>query len=233
MQLESVSYHIKKKWILKNISFKLKAGEVMFLLGRNGSGKTTLLNLMAGIWTPQKGKIHPCKSFFYLPTSPYLNDDLLVADVYDILECEQGLVTQNEKLLQIQHLKGLPISQISSGEYKRVWLVAILSHYGEAFLLDEPLSHLDWPFQKILQEIIIKMSDKGQSFLITTHNFNWALGFTRAFGGILPPPLQKYPLKELFQSKTFQKSFQCSSEIVDNPLNGSEMLALSHQASDV
>ena len=232
MFVEAVSYHIKKKRILKDVSFKLETGEVMFLFGRNGSGKTTLLNLIAGVWKVQKGKIHSHQPFFYLPASAYLDGDLLVSDVYDILECEQGLVTQNELLLQTQHLKSVPISQISSGEYKRVWLVAILSHSSNVFLLDEPLSHLDWPFQKVLQDIIVNMSGQGQSFLITTHNFNWALGFDGASGGILPSPFKKHPLRQLLQSETFQKNFQCISEIVDNPLDGNKILALSHRVSD-
>ena len=227
MQLESISYAVKKQWILQNVSLQLRAGEIGFLLGRNGSGKTTLLNLISGVWTPLSGQIHSVPSFFYLPASPYLDADLLVSDVYDILKCDTELVTQNEQLLQTQHLKTHTIAQISSGEYKRVWLVATLSHHCQLLLLDEPLSYLDWAFQKKLQDMIIKMSHKGQSFLITTHDFHWTLGFEKAFAWILPSFLNKYPILEALKSQIFQKTFQCFSQIADNPLNKENILLLS------
>lgn len=227
MQVESVSYAVKKHWILKNVSLQLGAGEVGFLLGRNGSGKTTLLNLISGVWTPLSGKVHSVPSFFYLPATPYLDEDLLISDVYDILECDSELVTQNEQLLQTQHLKNHAIAQVSSGECKRVWLVAALSHHCQLLLLDEPLSYLDWAFQKILQDMIIKMSHKEQSFLITTHDFNWALGFKKAFAWILPSLSSKYAIVDALKSHTFQKTFQCLSYIADNPLNKDNILLLS------
>ena len=232
MRLESVSYAIKKHFILENICMEIQEGEIAFLFGRNGSGKTTLLNLIAGILSPTTGKINklgslPDESIFYLPASPYLDSDLLVGDVYDILECDRNLVKRNEKLLQTKELNSKFISQISSGEYKRVWLVATLSVHRKVLLLDEPLVHLDWPFQKKLQDILTRMSLKGHSFLITTHNFNWTLGFQKAYAWILPPPLYKYPLIEAVESSKFKKVFQCYTQVTDNPLNSNKILLLS------
>ena len=242
MQVESLSYAIKDKWILKNIHLELQKGEIGFLFGRNGSGKTTLLNLIAGVLKPTEGNIQISdsisdesvpdgsalsESVFYLPATPYLDGDLMVSDVYDILDCDQYLIRKNQKILQTDHLNDKSIAQISSGEYKRVWLAATLSVNCEIFLLDEPLVHLDWPFQKVLQVILKEMSLQGHSFLITTHNFNWTLGFKEAFAWILPPPFQKYPILEALISDKFKDVFQCLTHIDNNPLNGDKILVLS------
>lgn len=231
MQIEALSYTTihptSEQWILKDAFMQINKGEVGFLLGRNGSGKTTLLNLIAGVLTPTSGKIHRGQSFFYLPASPYLDGHLLVKDVYDILKCDSSLTDENACLFETQHLTFQRISKISSGEYKRVWLVATLSQKCQLFLLDEPLSHLDWPFQQTLQKIILDMSGQGHCFLITTHNFNWTLGLQKAFAWIFPPPFQKQLIKKALKSEIFQKTFECISEITDNPLNGDPILALS------
>ena len=151
----------------------------------------------------------------------------MVGDVYDILNCDKSLIDKNENFLQTDHLRNKSIAQISSGEYKRVWLVATLSIRCGVFLLDEPLVHLDWPFQKILQTILKEMSLQGDSFLITTHNFNWTLNFKRSFAWILPSLSQKYPLIEALRSDKFRKVFQCMTQINNNPLNGDKILVLS------
>ena len=233
MRIESLSYAIKNKFILKDVHLELQKGEIGFVFGRNGSGKTTLLNLISGVLHPTEGNIQIVnkavsdKSVFYLPATPYLDSDLMVSDVYDILDCDESLVRKNENLLQTGHLNSKSIAQISSGEYKRIWLVATLSVNCGIFLLDEPLVHLDWPFQKALQALIKEMSLKGCSFLITTHNFNWTLGFKEAFAWILPSPFQKYPILEALVSETFKEVFQCVTQISDNPLNGDQVLVLS------
>ena len=237
MRIEALSYAIKNKFILKDVHLELNKGEIGFVFGRNGSGKTTLLNLIAGILNPTKGHIQIIESVagepvsgepvFYLPATPYLDGDLMVSDVYDILDCDKGLVRKNENILQTDHLNSKSIAQISSGEYKRVWLVATLSVNCKAFLLDEPLVHLDWPFQKVLQGLIKELSLKGCSFLITTHNFNWTLNFDKAFAWILPSPFQKYPILGALESDQFKEVFQCRTQISDNPLNEDKILVLS------
>ena len=228
MRIEALSYAIKDRWILKDVHLELHKGEVGFVFGRNGSGKTTLLNLVAGALNPEEGHIQLVDdSVFYLPATPYLDGDLMVSDVYDILDCDKKLVRKNEKILQTDHLNSKSISQISSGEYKRVWLVATLSMDCEIFLLDEPLVHLDWPFQKVLQALIKEMSVKKCSFLITTHNFSWTLNFDKAVAWILPSPFQKYPILEALESDKFRETFQCMTQVSANPLNEDKILVLS------
>ena len=59
MQLEvsSIAFSYGKKEILRNVSFSLRSGESIALLGRNGSGKTTLMRLLLGFIKPEKGTI--------------------------------------------------------------------------------------------------------------------------------------------------------------------------------
>ena len=53
----SSSSHSYELWALRDVSFEVKRGEVLGVIGRNGCGKTTLLRLIAGIFPPDRGEI--------------------------------------------------------------------------------------------------------------------------------------------------------------------------------
>ena len=57
IQFNNVSYIVKNKTIINNISFNILEDGISVLIGQNGSGKTTLLRLMAGLIKPSQGKI--------------------------------------------------------------------------------------------------------------------------------------------------------------------------------
>ena len=63
--LEDVHKTIKKKEIIKGISFSIDEGEVLGFLGPNGAGKSTTLRMIVGLSTPTSGKIEICGDGYY------------------------------------------------------------------------------------------------------------------------------------------------------------------------
>ncbi|PNZ87539.1 ABC transporter ATP-binding protein, partial [Staphylococcus delphini] len=91
MKIENLNKKYKKS-ILENVTFELEEKKIYTLLGRNGVGKTTLLKILAGLVSPNNGKIEKNnKSVLYIPEHTYFLDFLsgydnlcLICDVYNI-----------------------------------------------------------------------------------------------------------------------------------------------------
>ncbi len=201
---------------IDNLNLKLD-NEVCFLFGSNGSGKTSILNCISGLLPVTSGLVKKPQSIFYLPANPILDMNLEAWDIFDILGCDNDLVSDLSLEFEIKNIKHQLISNISSGEYKRLWIVATLSYKAKYYLLDEPLVYLDQRFQYILQDCIKQLRSKNR-FLIVTHNFNWCLGFSDASAVVVDSTLSKKEhLIEVLQGDSFRKAFKLSTKLSDSP----------------
>jgi iron(III) transport system ATP-binding protein len=162
----SLSYGVNP--ILKGVSFELKAGEVVCLLGASGSGKTTLLRAVAGLEHPSDGRISPDKKVFFDSTAkidcPVEQRSLglvfrsyalwphrTVADNvgYGLKLPKVSAADQNRRVQSALDQLGLgqlaerfPY-QLSGGQQQRVAIARALVYNPPVILHDEPLSNLD------------------------------------------------------------------------------------------
>lgn len=166
---------------LSGISFQVKAGEVLGILGKNGAGKSTLLKILAGILKPQSGKVTS-----HAPLVPLL--DVGVAVHWDLnglsnflLEgTSQGwqLKELKEALPQIIEYSGLgahldkPIKHFSSGMLTRLSLSTALFREKSIFLLDEVFGAGDAQFREQTTETVIRKSQEGSAFVVVAHNID-------------------------------------------------------------
>jgi ABC-type Fe3+/spermidine/putrescine transport system ATPase subunit len=137
---------------------------IMVILGPTGSGKTTLINLIAGILSPNKGKIVlngiditkiPIESrkigFVFQDSTlfPHLNvhQNILFGLTRDELHSEERMIMVRKIIedLGIANLLNRTIDSLSGGESQKVSLAQMLVTRPRIILLDEPLSHLDPP----------------------------------------------------------------------------------------
>lgn len=170
---------------LEDISFELKEGFIMGLIGSNGSGKTTLIKLLLGLIKPDKGDI---KIF----DKNIFEDEIFIKDkigfVFDNFNFYQHLnIKDYKKILQRAYSKfdenkfnnyidsfGINkksyIGNLSKGEAIKVMLAGALSHEAKLIILDEPTAGLDPIIRKdilrLLQEVI---EDGDKSIIVSTH----------------------------------------------------------------
>ena len=194
-EVKNGSFGYDKRLILNNISFDVKKGEVMSVLGSNGVGKTTLLKCMMGFLQWQKGQSYidgvPLseissmdlwKRIAYVPQAKgsafgYSALDMVVLG----RSAHIGTFRQPKKEdldialaamedLGILHLKDKLCTRMSGGELQMVLIARALTVFPELLVLDEPESNLDFKNQLIILDSIKKLSrERNISAIVNTH----------------------------------------------------------------
>jgi iron(III) transport system ATP-binding protein len=190
--------------ILKGVSFELKAGEVVCLLGASGSGKTTLLRAVAGLEQPSDGRISLDKQVFFDGAAkidcPVEQRSLgLVFQSYALwphrtvadnvgygLKLRKVSAAERKRRVQaaldqlgLGHLAERFPFQLSGGQQQRVAIARALVYNPPVILLDEPLSNLDAKLREEarawLRELIVSL---GLSALCVTHDQTEAMAMS-------------------------------------------------------
>lgn len=188
---------------LKPISYKVRRGEVVAIMGANGSGKTTLIHLMAGLLRPSDGELSIANKRVTRKKRPKLHQ----------LAGKVGIVFQNpELLLQAEtvadevtfgpknlKLAGEPLQTVvtdtlarfdldrlateapyslSCGQRQRVAVAANFSLYPELFLLDEPTTGQDAQhLHQLMGELCAEIKRENRSLIFTTHDAQLTLNY--------------------------------------------------------
>lgn len=193
LHIEKLSKKYKARKVVKNISLKITAGEIVGLLGPNGAGKTTSFYMIVGLIRCDGGQIlfdntnithlpmhaRAKLGISYLPQEESIFRKLSVADnIMAILELRKDLTKMQRKEIlhtllrefHIDHLhKALGIT-LSGGEKRRVEIARALATDPKFILLDEPFAGID-PISVIdVKRIISHLSARGIGVLITDHN---------------------------------------------------------------
>lgn len=167
----------KKLTVFSNISFEIKVGETVGIVGKNGAGKSTILKLIAGVTYPTfgqvkvNGKVAPLIELgagFHSELSGYenifLNGAILGMHKKEI-EAQVESIIEFSELGEFIHI---PVKRYSSGMYMRLGFSVAIHTYASILLIDEILSVGDAAFQKkclnYLQEVK-KAQDKTIIFV--------------------------------------------------------------------
>lgn len=186
---------------LDDISFKLKRGEMVSVLGKNGAGKSTLAKVIMGINTPDSGKLiidnedgtgdtisARSTKIGYVMQNP--NHMISHAKIYDEVAFglrvrgvdEDEIKKRVERALELCSLTDFikwPISALSYGQKKRVTIASILVMQPKILILDEPTAGQDYKRYKILMEFLSSLNKKtGITILFVTHDMHLALEYT-------------------------------------------------------
>lgn len=172
-----------------DISFEIKEGEVLGLLGRNGAGKTTTIQMLLGVMDATHGSIHyfgkpfPKKREEILKeinfASTYISmpwfftlDEIL--DIYARLYEVEDRKKRINRLLaefEIEHLRRKEFRMLSAGEKTRLFLTKAFLNYPKVVLLDEPTASLDPDIAVKIREFLKKeKANYNVSMLFTSHN---------------------------------------------------------------
>lgn len=178
----------RSKEVLKDVSFQIRPGECVGILGANGCGKSTLLSILAGIKKADSGMIlyndGPLFSTVdpkerspigYVPQEPPLIPEL---NGYDNLKLWfSGTSSTVEKELQNEFLSILgiadflktPVKKMSGGMKKRLAIGCCTAGNPKILLLDEPGAALDLPCKERIETYLKNYKKKGNAILLTSH----------------------------------------------------------------
>lgn len=171
-------------------SLTVEHGERVALLGGNGSGKTTLFRLVSGLMSPESGTLsvfglRPDRHFDAVRDRlgvlmQHAEDQLIAPTVAeDVAFTPRNLGWPEERIRQevdrilrelgIEALRERVVHDLSGGERVRVALAGALIVSPELLLLDEPFEHLDPLSRRDVLALIRRLSARGVSVLLTTH----------------------------------------------------------------
>lgn len=188
LKVEHISKDYGRVKPIRDISFTLKKGEILGLLGANGTGKSTTLNMLAGYFPPSGGRISlkgfdiqekPLeykKNIGYLPEFPPLYPDMTVREQLYMV-CSVKGIPRKERVSEIERVCTLsrildvidrPVKTMSKGYKQRIGLAQALISDPELLILDEPTSGLD-PQQIIDIRELIRDLGKDHAVIISSH----------------------------------------------------------------
>ncbi|MCA9381794.1 ABC transporter ATP-binding protein [Candidatus Dojkabacteria bacterium] len=164
---------------LEDISFELKQGEFLGIIGRNGSGKSTLLKLIANIYAPDEGKIEAYgKIVPFLELGVGFNPELTAREnVYlngTILGMSKKFLNKKyEEIMEFAEVKefeDMPLKNFSSGMYVRLAFSIAIQAEADIYLLDEVLSVGDSRFQDKSRTKFKELIRKGSTVVFVSHD---------------------------------------------------------------
>jgi ABC-2 type transport system ATP-binding protein len=170
---------------LTDVSFQVKQGATVGLLGPNGSGKTTTIRLLLNLFYPDSGKISILESqpsraisdrIGYLPEERGLYRAMRVDEHLRYYARLKGVrVTEAQldewlELLEILPFKRSPVASLSKGTAQKVQFVGTILHDPDVVILDEPFSGLDPLSRTHLRAAISVLIRRGKTILFSTHD---------------------------------------------------------------
>jgi iron complex transport system ATP-binding protein len=197
--------------IVRDVTFAVRRGEFLSLVGPNGSGKTTILRLLDRIYIPQHGAIllggRPLSKFSrseiakriaFVPQDGGIRFPFSVAEIVLMGRSPhtRGAAFENAhdrevarrimEMTDIGHLADQPITNLSGGERQRVFIARALAQEPEIILLDEPNAHLDIAHQIDVFRIIKKLNTESNLTVISvSHDLNLASAYSDRIAMVL------------------------------------------------
>ncbi|WP_343529860.1 ABC-F family ATP-binding cassette domain-containing protein [Yokenella regensburgei] len=202
--LTAQSLHVDTPFgpLFSDISFTLKKGDRLGLIGYNGCGKSTLLKVLDGSVAPTSGNVALASHCLMARVEQHLPDDVLVLTLIDAVCAQLPTAERESQRWRAEALlaemgfrdsdRELPAASLSGGQHTRLLLARALMHQPDLLLLDEPSNHLDLPtllwledFLKTWQGSFILVSHDSQ-LLDAVTNGSWILRDRTLHGFSLP-----------------------------------------------
>jgi len=243
LEVNNLSAGYGNGFVIKDISFSLRDGEFISILGRNGSGKSTLIKALQGLLKNVSGEIkvnkkdvfslNPhqiAKKISYVPQMIASSFEFSVSEIIEmgryvhqarlggITPMDSKIIEEVMELTEITHLKRKKIAHLSGGERQRVFIARALAQDTSLLFFDEPSSHLDISYQIEIYRILKRLQEeKGKTILSTEHNINLAIPFSQRIIFLKNGRIHaEGPPNELITKKHIKDVFQAEVHIREN-----------------
>ena len=194
LEFSHVAFSVGQREILKDISFDIKKGERILLLGENGCGKTTLMRLAARLYAPAAGSITQnvdpafgqkpkgSKQWFRKVGVVYQNPNYQLFMDSVRAEIAFGAVSEEYvdeilEMFSLNYIAERHPHSLSEGQKRRVSIAAVAASQPDVLLLDEPTVGQDYHGLEELLDILNKLhSETGNTMITVTHDMRCAQG---------------------------------------------------------
>jgi lipopolysaccharide transport system ATP-binding protein len=178
----------EKFYALREINFKVAAGETMGIVGANGSGKSTLLKLIAGILQPSAGSVKKIGRLTpFLELGVGFQGELTARENVYLYGAIMGLTRPqiNKKFADIIDFAGIEqfvdvrLKNFSSGMHVRLAFSTAIQTEADIYLVDEVLAVGDVQFQKKCYQVFENFARQGKTILLVSHNLDLVRHFCK------------------------------------------------------
>ena len=192
--------YTKDRQTLANVSFAIRKGEMVSIVGRNGAGKSTLSKLICGFETPDGGSMYldgrdmgndsireRAQRIGYVMQNPnQMISKTMIFDEVALGLKNSGLrqeeirsrVEETLKICGLYPFRNWPISALSFGQKKRVTIASVLVMGPELIILDEPTAGQDFRHYTEIMEFLRGLNDRGVTVCMITHDMHLMLEYT-------------------------------------------------------
>jgi iron complex transport system ATP-binding protein len=200
LRAEKVGFQYGGQWVLRDISFAVREGEIIGIIGPNGSGKTTLLKILDGILTPREGRVWLrdkdlsqlgretlAKVIGVVPQDysmffPFSVEEIVLMGRTPHLgllrfegQKDFAIARRAMELTETTEFSRRGMGELSGGERQRVLIARAVTQEPEVLLLDEPTTYLDIKHQVALFQLMKTLHEKGNlTVIVVTQDINLA-----------------------------------------------------------
>lgn len=201
LEVRDLSFgYTSEKLNLQDISFRIRKGEMVSIVGRNGAGKSTLSKLICGFETPNSGSIwldgrdigadsirERASRIGYVMQNPnQMISKTMIFDEVALGLSRSGLsqqeirerVEETLKICGLYPFRNWPISALSFGQKKRVTIASVLVMGPEVIILDEPTAGQDFYHYTEIMEFLRGLNQQGVTVIMITHDMHLMLEYT-------------------------------------------------------
>lgn len=230
---------------IHDLSFSLEDGTICALVGVNGSGKSTLFKCIMDLVRPQSGHVEICG----LPVKQALKQNLVAyvpqaeevdwsfpVSVHDVVmqgrygfmnflrrpsEADRRAVDEAMKRLEVDHLAGRQIGELSGGQKKRVFLARAIAQESVVILLDEPFTGVDIKTENAIMDLLKELRSEGKLILVSTHNLGTIPDYCDRVVMIHRTVIAAGPVETTYTQENLEKTF--SGALRHVKLSGSDL----------
>ena len=199
-----VAKDIKKSFgrfrVLNGVNLSINRGDRYILFGSNGAGKTTLVKILSTLLSADSGEIiifgkKPGKNIKdikanigFMSHEPYLYNELTALENLNFYSNLYSLQNNNERIkdllkeIGLYHRANDRVGSFSRGMKQRLSLARAILHDPDIIFLDEPYTGLDIRAQEILNDLIVRLNQKGKTFFFITHDINKGFDIAKRSG---------------------------------------------------
>ncbi len=174
--------------VLEDVSFELRRGERIAVLGPNGGGKSTLFRVLLGLLPPVAGTVRVEGRCGFVPQTERSRLDYPVTALDVALmgtltrvpwwrplgRSERARAREALSRVGLQGLQQRSFGALSGGQRQRVLFARALVQEAPVLLLDEPFIGVDLPSEELLERLIRELAAEGRGILISTHDIEQA-----------------------------------------------------------